>query len=135
MLHKANPIPQSLVPSEKPTPVPVPAPVVLPAQSAVVAAVSTPQIQSTVDSPQSWNVNSVGSRNSIPVPVAAPQSAPSIFSAAGGDIDHRTVVDPRLSRMGDQDLRVPPASMVQPPQPVPPVLVRDPRENSFSNDP
>ncbi|XP_046990194.1 cleavage stimulation factor subunit 2 tau variant isoform X1 [Schistocerca americana] len=158
MLHKANPILQPLMPLDKPTitgPVPVPVPV--PAPAATITAVQptlampvapvpapqqlvAPDVTVTV-AQQGWTP--------APTPVAVPRTtalaAPVVAQPAGvqfipptasGDIDHRTpVVDPRLTRMGDQDLRLPPTGLVAGPQPVPPVpIARDHREAGFVNN-
>ncbi|KAJ9579970.1 hypothetical protein L9F63_004353 [Diploptera punctata] len=108
MLHKANPIPTPMMPSEKPA-VPVQAPVAIPQPAPVPAPIAT-----TISSrEEAW---------------VAPTPAPAPF--AGPDVDLRTV-DPRLSRMGDQDLRVPPGA----PVPAPAVVARDPRENFIPEHP
>ncbi|XP_066994118.2 cleavage stimulation factor subunit 2 isoform X2 [Anabrus simplex] len=131
MLHKANPIPQVLVPAEKPvapavSAVPVQAPVAQP-QPAPVAAPPT-----TIVREEAWPVQPgipIGPRPAaipaIPAPVQN-QATPFVAS----DVDHRPL-DPRLARMGDQDLRVPPAGAVvmQPIQPQTQPAARDPREN------
>lgn len=157
MLHKANPILQPLMPSDKPTiPGPVPVPVPVPAPAATVAGVQStlampvapvpapqvvaPDVTATV-AQQGWTAApaapAVPRTASLAAPVVAqPTGVPFLPSAASGDIDHRTpVVDPRLTRMGDQDLRMPPAGLVPGPQPVPPVsIVRDPRDAGFVNN-
>nr|CAD7594585.1 unnamed protein product [Timema genevievae] len=106
MLHKANPVPQVYMPSDKPSVVSIPTPVPAPIMPAAVP-LPVP----------------------IPTPVSAPNQPPPVFG--GGDVDHRTM-DLRMSRsMGDQDLRimqpVPPTIIPQQPIPVPPQS-RDPRE-------
>lgn len=113
MLHKANPIPAPLLPAEKP-PVSQPTPVAVPSVAAVVAAAPREE---------GWTgPGSVpGAPRAGPIPPVVQNQTPTFVAP---DIDLRQV-DPRLSRMGDQDLRVPPVGPVPAPQAAP----RDVREN------
>lgn len=109
MLHKANPIPTPLLPVEKPpvskpTPVPVPPATAAPREEGWTGPSTVP-----------------GAPRAAPVPPVGQNQTPTFVAP---DVDLRPV-DPRLSRMGDQDLRVPPVAPVPAPQ-VPP---RDLREN------
>nr|CAD7443678.1 unnamed protein product [Timema bartmani] len=144
MLHKANPVPQVYMPSDKPSvvsiPTPVPAPIMpaaVPLPVPIPTPVSTPVAMTQEDS---WPAASMPAANMPPLPTAGPNRnmplpapaqnpPPPVFG--GGDVDHRTM-DLRMSRsMGDQDLRimqpVPPTIIPQQPIPVPPQS-RDPRE-------
>ncbi|XP_021928821.1 cleavage stimulation factor subunit 2 tau variant isoform X2 [Zootermopsis nevadensis] len=126
MLHKANPIPTPLLPAEKP-PVQIQVPVLPPAPvPAPAVAVVTPR-----DEGWAGPGPVPGAPRTGPVPPVAQNQTPSFVAS---DVDLRPV-DPRLSRMGDQDLRVPPA----PPVPAPQAPARDPRENfvpeHFPRDP
>ncbi|KAL7295268.1 hypothetical protein TKK_0011405 [Trichogramma kaykai] len=112
MLHKANPIPPVLVPSENPP---------------SLMSVPPPRIE------EPWNPNRPPPP--IPAPVANPTLvAPPTPIFSSQDVDLRTLdrkIDPRLSRM-DQDLRGPPPTTSAPPPPLvtPPILppaVSDPR--------
>ena len=122
MLHKANPIPTPIMPSEKPA-VQVQAPVVVPQPTPVPAPITTAAAprEEGWTGPAATVPVSVPART-VPLAPAVPVAAPSPFPTP--DVDLRPM-DPRLSRMGDQDLRVPPGAPVQPPAAVP----RDPREN------
>lgn len=137
MLHKANPIPTPLMPSDKPpVQVQVQAPVVVPQPAPVPAPITT----TATPREEAWT----GPPTTVPVPIPArtvpiappaPAPAPPPAPFAGPDVDLRPV-DPRLARMGDQDLRVPPGAPVPPPAAAVP---RDPRENfipeHFPRDP
>ncbi|KAK7867611.1 hypothetical protein R5R35_014809 [Gryllus longicercus] len=144
MLHKANPIPQILMPNEKSAPpapgggaaaavaaaaaaaaaapVPVPAPVVpsgpreeawpqaggvVPATRAAAVAV----VSAAVAPVAPLLAPAAPPQNAVVQPTAAvvvPPPPPPPPAAAFADVDHRPV-DPRLARLADQDLRVPPA--------------------------
>jgi hypothetical protein len=115
MLHKANPIPTPLLPTEKPlvqvqTPVPQPTPVPAPPTAAAPRE-------------EGWTGPGTvpGAPRTGPIPPVGQNQTPTFVAP---DVDLRPV-DPRLSRMGDQDLRVPPVA----PVPAPQVAPRDPREN------
>lgn len=107
MLHKANPIIAPLQPVEKP---PVPKPVPLPVPP--VAAAPREEV---------WTAPSTAPAAPRPVPPVGQNQTPTFVAS---DVDLRQV-DPRLSRMGDQDLRVQPVAPVPAPQAPP----RDLREN------
>ncbi|PNF34137.1 hypothetical protein B7P43_G01153, partial [Cryptotermes secundus] len=114
MLHKANPIPTPLLPVEKPpvakpTPVPVP-PAAAPREEGWTGPSTVP-----------------GAPRAAPVPPVGQNQTPTFVAP---DVDLRPV-DPRLSRMGDQDLRVPPVAPVPAPQAAP----RDLRENFLPEHP
>jgi hypothetical protein len=109
MLHKANPIVAPLQPVEKP-PVPKPTPMPVPPVAAAPREEGWTAPSTAPAAPRAGPVPPVG-QNQTPTFVAT-------------DVDLRPV-DPRLSRMGDQDLRVQPVAPVPAPQ-VPP---RDLREN------
>ena len=113
MLHKANPIPNPLLPAEKP-PVSQPTPVAVPPPAAVAPAAPREE---------GWTGPATvpGAPRAVPIPPVGQNQTPT-FGAP--DVDLRQV-DPRLSRMGDQDLRVPPVAPVPAPQAPP----RDIREN------
>lgn len=113
MLHKANPIPTPLLPAEKP-PVAQQTPVAVP--PAAAAAPAAPR-------EEGWTGTATvpGAPRTGPIPPVGQNQTPTFVAP---DVDLRQV-DPRLSRMGDQDLRVPPVAPVPPPQAPP----RDIREN------
>ncbi|XP_069688856.1 cleavage stimulation factor subunit 2 isoform X1 [Periplaneta americana] len=115
MLHKANPMPTPLMPVEK-VPVPVQAPVPQP------TPVPPPPV--TTAAPREENWTAPVAPRPVPVPAAAPTQTPAFVAP---DVDLRPV-DPRLARMGDQDLRVPPGPPVAAPQ-------APPRENFIPEHP
>ncbi|XP_044262378.1 cleavage stimulation factor subunit 2 tau variant isoform X2 [Tribolium madens] len=120
MLHPQNPVPSTLTPKEKTNPGPV-----------------------------SINSNYTGNPTPVqpPRPEFQPVPAPALHNNSnpvftGQDVDLRSLdprgADPRLSRLGDQDMRTLPGQL---PNPLPPPLVenfnRDPRggPGSFPSDP
>ncbi|XP_044728603.1 cleavage stimulation factor subunit 2 isoform X2 [Chrysoperla carnea] len=129
MLHKANQPPPTLQPAEKVANEPVP--INLPT---AVAPVAVPAPRQQPDFPS--------------MAVAPHSNQNPVFSAQ--DVDLRSIeprpIDPRLSRMGDQDMRIAP-TVTQPITPVPPPITgsgfspvdtfsRDPRAAStFTSDP
>lgn len=123
MLHKANPIPTPLLPAEKP-PVSQPTPVAVP--PAAAAAPAAPR-------EEGWTGPGTvpGTPRAGPIPPAGQNQTPTFVAP---DVDLRQM-DPRMSRMGDQDLRVP----IIAPVPAPQVPPRDTRENflpdHFPRDP
>ena len=122
MLHKANPIPTPMIPSDKP-PVQIQAPVVIPQPAPVPAPITT----TAAPREDAWNGPPANVPVPVPartVPIAPPAPAPAPAPFATPDVDLRPV-DPRLARMGDQDLRIPPGA----PVPAPAAVPRDPREN------
>jgi len=111
MLHKANPIPTPLLPAEKP-PVQVQVPVMQP------TPVPAPPAAAPREEGWAGPGPVTGPPRTGPVPPVGQNATPSFVAS---DVDLRPV-DPRLSRMGDQDLRVPPVAPVPAPQ-------APPREN------
>lgn len=114
MLHKANPIPTPLLPAEKPA-VQVQVPVMQPAPVPAPPAAAVPR-----DEGWAGPGPVPGAPRTGPVPPVGQNQTPSFVAS---DVDLRPV-DPRLSRMGDQDLRVPPVAPVPAPQ-APPRDLRD----------
>ncbi|PSN35046.1 Cleavage stimulation factor subunit 2 [Blattella germanica] len=117
MLHKVNPVPTPLVPAAEKQPVPVQAPVPQPTPVPAPVTAPVPPREESWAGPPPAPVP-VAVPRAVPIAPAAPAPAPTPFVAP--DVDLRPV-DPRLARMGDQDLRVPPGA----PVPAPVVPPRD----------
>ncbi|KAK3926963.1 Cleavage stimulation factor subunit 2 [Frankliniella fusca] len=127
MLHKANPTPVPLYPSDKPMTVPLSTPASAP--SVGTANPAPPAAPQPVILPtENW----AGTLPpSAPLPTAAPRPATTSGFMGIQDMDMRQSVDPRMGRISDQDLRIPPSAQGVPGMPVHPALGRD----SFPADP